>query len=70
MNLVADECAERTVNELMPRNGSFALELLCDDQGLEMGVVVTRNSDRGIVEARLDQPGYVVWIHNAGNNLL
>ena len=55
VDLVADERTETTINELVPGQGPFALELLGDDQRLEMVVVVARDTDRGIFEALGDQ---------------
>jgi len=65
MNLVPDQRAETTVYQLVPCKRPLALELLGDDECLEMVIVVARDANRGIIEARGDQFFYLGGFHLA-----
>ena len=55
MNLVADQRSERLVDELVACKRTDTVELRCDDERLEMGIVVAHHADNGIFEASLDE---------------
>ena len=55
MNLVTDERAQATIDQLVPGQGPLALELLGNNERLEVMVIVARDTDRGILEALGDQ---------------
>jgi len=63
MNLVADQCAETAIHELVACKRTLARKFLGDDERLEVGVVRTEDLDRGIFESCLDQATYLDWVH-------
>jgi len=65
MDIIADQRAETTVDQLVPCQWPLALELFGDDQSFEMVIVVARYADRGIIEARGNQFFYLGGFHLA-----
>ncbi len=65
MNLVTDERTQAFVHRLVARDGSHALELICDNKRLKVCIVLGEYPHRGVIESRFDQPRYFQWIHHA-----
>ncbi len=64
MYLVANQCTQAPVDELVPGERPLAIEFRCDDQGPIMRVVVTLDFDQSAVKTGLDQLGDFCWVHN------
>ena len=63
MDFVADQGAEAAIDQLVPRQQPPALELLGNDQCLEMVIVIARDADLRITEARGNQFFYLGRFH-------
>jgi hypothetical protein len=63
MNLVANQRPQCPVDELMPRQWSFALEFAAYDERLEVRVVITCNFDSYVVKSGLNQSFYLFRVH-------
>ena len=55
MNFVANQRAQRFVDQLVPRQRPFSLEFLGDNNRLKVSIVVAKYADDSIVESGLDE---------------
>src|SRR5690606_20660357 len=55
MNFIAHQAAQAVINQLVPRERALSGELIGNDYGLEMSVVVTRDIDSRIPQAGCDE---------------
>lgn len=63
MDFIANQAAERLVNELVASQRAFALEFRGHDEGRKVRIVVALNGDDCVAESGFDQGGDFYWVH-------